>query len=774
MLHCPQCGRSFPSDLTECPDDGALLGAEETAVSDKAKGPLAGRTLDEKYRLDERLGEGGMGTVYRATHLLIERPVAVKVLNARLVTDEAARERFRREARAAGRLQHTNAVAVTDFGETKDGLVYIVMELLEGHSLRDVVSREAPLDAARAVSLMLQISAAVAAAHEAGIIHRDLKPGNIFVVQRAHAPHIVKVLDFGIAKIAEDASEGNQQNTLTGTGMMIGTPRYMSPEQCDGSPLTPASDVYSLGVILYEMLTGRTPFAGATPLALAIKHSTETPLPLREIVPGVPEALEAVALHALEKDPRERPGDAGAFRRELYAVAEKLGLEHFASFGAPTIENLRDAGTETPSGRLVVDLERLRRQRAINTSEGPSLQDTGREDALSTGGNRIVTSSGQSSAEAFRNFESGSFGSEASAGLIAASQPSDASEKGYAGRRRRLHVEVPGEGGRGGDFSKFLQRPYALPLLALAALIVGGFAYLLLKSLANDGTGTNAASVAPSTAHAAAGENARREEAFGRTLSAPEDAERVRPIPEEPRTAGEFYERGAYYFSSRDFDRAERDYRRAIELQPVFPEAHNRLGRALMMQGSFRSAAREFREAIEESGGNYPAAQYNLGFALQQQGRYDEAISAYTDAIRSKGGEYPDAYFQIGRSHIARNRFAEAAEAFRRTIAQNNGRDPEAQDFLGVTLALQNDYAGAEAAFRAALEGRGGEYPEARFHLGTLYSETKRTAQAIREFEAYVQQEKDEKLRRRGDRILRELRRRLEREEAERRESPAP
>ncbi len=201
MLQCPQCGRQFAAETTVCPDDGAALMADSTTATEMPVDPLAGRVLDDKYRLDERLGEGGMGTVYRATHLLIERPVAVKVLNPKLVTDEAARERFRREARAAGRLQHSNAVAVTDFGETRDGLVYIVMELLEGYSLRDVIAREAPLDPARAVSVMMQVAAATSAAHEAGIIHRDLKPGNIFVVQRPHAPHIVKVLDFGIAKL---------------------------------------------------------------------------------------------------------------------------------------------------------------------------------------------------------------------------------------------------------------------------------------------------------------------------------------------------------------------------------------------------------------------------------------------------------------------------------------------------------------------------------------------------------------------------------------------
>src|SRR5215213_2799816 len=389
MLQCPKCLRQFDAGETVCPVDGTPLGVEdEPEQPGVTAGPhdgLLGLVLDDKYRLDERLGEGGMGAVYRATHLLIERPVAVKVLSPRLVTDEAAKERFRREARAAGRLQHSNAVAVTDFGETREGLVYLVMELLEGRPLREVLAREAPLDPARAVSLMLQISAAVEAAHEAGIIHRDLKPGNIFLVQRPDSPYIVKVLDFGIAKIAADDGEFSVVDTLTGTGVMIGTPRYMSPEQCDGAQLAPASDVYSLGVILYEMLTGQTPFTGVSPLALALQHSSEIPRPPRELVATIPPALEGVVLHTLAKGADERPADAGEFRRELFSVAERLGLEHSAGFSAPTIETLRDAGTETPSGRLVIDIERLRRSRAAAQTAELGLP-TSEEDVPDTSG----------------------------------------------------------------------------------------------------------------------------------------------------------------------------------------------------------------------------------------------------------------------------------------------------------------------------------------------------------------------------------------------------
>src|SRR6266404_6601246 len=340
MLQCPRCARQFPDDVYVCPDDFTPLRADET-IADVLIDPLIGRVFDNKYRLDERL-------------------VAVKVLSQRFVGDETAQQRFRREARASGRMQHPNAVTVNDIGATEDGWLYIVMELLEGQTLRDLLAREAPLDPARAVSFMLQASAAVGAAHDAGLIHRDLKPANIFIEQRPNLAAVAKVLDFGVAKFAVEDHD-DDFNTLTQVGAIIGTPRYMAPEQCSGAaPLTPASDVYSLGIILYEMLSGVVPFNAETPLGVALKQVSEAPQSLSEIVASVPAEIEKFVLHALAKNPRVRPVDANDLRRELQAVAADLGLEHSTSTLAPSLAELRSAGTESPSGRLVIDLATLR------------------------------------------------------------------------------------------------------------------------------------------------------------------------------------------------------------------------------------------------------------------------------------------------------------------------------------------------------------------------------------------------------------------------------
>ena len=446
MLHCPICGRNYSPDVQVCPEDNSPLQADATVAGDIPGDPMVGITLDDKYRLEERLGIGGMGTVYRARHLLIDRAVAVKVLNPRFVEDEAAQVRFRREAKAAGRLQHANAVAVTDFGQTTDGYVYIVMELLEGRTLRDVLAKEAPLDTARAVALMLQTAAAVAAAHEAGIIHRDLKPANIFIVQNSEVPAVVKVLDFGIAKLAAEHLDDDDPKTLTLIGVMIGTPRYMSPEQCDGAELTPAADVYSLGVILYEMLSGVVPFSGSTPLAIAMKHTTEAPRPLHEFVTSIPLALEEVVLHALEKNPEDRPANASEFRHELLATAERLGLEHAALTTAPLFDELLNAGTESPSGRLVIDLTRLRENRAA------------------TSGANELTVISESRAAAVAKEQEAALASEAEAS---------------AGAQSFFRVSVP----LNQTIERARQKPLALLGVILVLLVLGSVGFFTIRSL---------------------------------------------------------------------------------------------------------------------------------------------------------------------------------------------------------------------------------------------------------------------------------------------------
>ncbi len=324
---CPQCGLAItgefndPTALAATPSVSAPLDLENSPtliapITALPADPLAGRVIEGKYEVLSKLGEGGMGAVYRARRLRIGDQVAIKILHQKFLAETGALERFRREAQAAAMIHHPNVVAIYDAGEEPENGVpaFIVMELVAGEPLRDILCREKRLPSARAVALIQQACAGIGAAHRQKIVHRDIKPDN-FMVLPPHSEdesETLKVLDFGIAKLRDMVGTA----TLTQTGIVMGTPYYMSPEQCKGESLDSRSDVYSLGATLYEMLVGTPPFTAPTPTGIVAKHLTEPPPPMPQAL-GVPPALEAVIQRALAKHPDARQADAGAFAREL-------------------------------------------------------------------------------------------------------------------------------------------------------------------------------------------------------------------------------------------------------------------------------------------------------------------------------------------------------------------------------------------------------------------------------------------------------------------------
>ena len=367
---CVNCGNENAEGARFCNSCGATLSAAHihagvgslaasgqvvATIGAEAKDELIGLTIEGRYRIDSLIGLGGMGAVYRATRLLIGDEVAMKILHTERGADPHAGERFRREAQAAARLKHPNAVGIHDFGITSDGLQYLVMELLEGLSLRQIIKQEGPLPASATAEITTQVCAALDEAHRRHIVHRDIKPDNI-IIHSTIGGLRVKVLDFGIAKLRDDVG-----SHLTQTGSVMGTPHYMSPEQCLGEELDSRADIYSMGIVLYEMLCGRVPFNSPISTAVVVQHVNQSPPSLRAINIGISPEVEAVVFHALEKQRDARPLTAGALAQELTAAVHSTSLHAPSHSTWPqtsgplqppthvTDETVRRGGARTPT-----------------------------------------------------------------------------------------------------------------------------------------------------------------------------------------------------------------------------------------------------------------------------------------------------------------------------------------------------------------------------------------------------------------------------------------
>ncbi|MCS6884607.1 MAG: protein kinase [Acidobacteriota bacterium] len=315
MKLCPKCKRQFEESVVFCAFDGSRL------VTSDNQDDLVGRLIDYKYQITERIARGGTGSVYAGIHLQLKMPIAIKIMHRETTTDITSIERFRREAYATMQIRHPNAIAVMDFGVTPDNLVYVVMERLQGRSLRDRLREVKQLSLVEANEIMQQVCAAMAVAHKRKIIHRDLKPENIFL-HEDDGSTVVKVLDFGIAKFA--AEQGEEMMELTRQGFVVGTPYYMSPEQCYGKAVDQRADIYSLGIVLYEMLAGRVPFTGRSHTAVAVKQAREKPRPLTEFRRDIPNIINRVVMHALEKVPDQRPTTVEEFAQELQSAMKAI------------------------------------------------------------------------------------------------------------------------------------------------------------------------------------------------------------------------------------------------------------------------------------------------------------------------------------------------------------------------------------------------------------------------------------------------------------------
>jgi predicted Ser/Thr protein kinase len=303
---CPQCGGEYETSDRFCPKDGSPLRPKSGGD------PLVGRVIADRYLILARLGEGGMGRVYLAEHVKMNRQCAIKVMNPSLVSDSESSQRFAREASNAARILHPNVAAVFDYGEA-DKVVYLVMEYVDGESLSSILQKDGALDPRRAIDLARQVADGLHAAHELGIVHRDLKPDNVIVTRNRAGKEIAKVVDFGIAKAMNDSKE----DALTKSGLVIGTPEYMSPEQLLGDPVDARTDVYALGCILFQSLTGNAAFAADTREQM-IRRRLHEPAPhIRDLIPALPARLDTLIVHMLARSPGDRVATAADARDQL-------------------------------------------------------------------------------------------------------------------------------------------------------------------------------------------------------------------------------------------------------------------------------------------------------------------------------------------------------------------------------------------------------------------------------------------------------------------------
>ena len=315
MRVCPKCSQEMPDAV--CPKDGA--NTIPVAAPSGQTYPI-GTLIAARYRIDAVLGIGGFGAVYKCTQLNMDQTVAVKVLRADHLSSVEHVKRFSGEAQAVSRLRHPNTIRVFDFGTHADGALYLAMEFIEGETLGHRFDTKGALPWPQLVHILTQVCHSLTEAHAAGLVHRDLKPENVMLLPVAGDPDFVKVLDFGIAKQQKEIAEGN----LTETGMIMGTPSYMSPEQAKGEPIDRRSDVYALGVLAYEALVGQPPFTGDTPMTVLIKHIKDAPPSfIREgALREVPHELEQLVLQCLAKDPRQRPQTTAELAEKLVRIQE--------------------------------------------------------------------------------------------------------------------------------------------------------------------------------------------------------------------------------------------------------------------------------------------------------------------------------------------------------------------------------------------------------------------------------------------------------------------
>lgn len=593
MRICPQCKRDFgEQEFRVCPFDGAALSEKSAQTVD----PMLGRVLDGRFQIIETIGRGGMGAIYKAIHKQMDRVCAVKLLSPVSADWDSAVARFRREAKLTSRIDSPNAVTIYDFGEAEPGLLYIAMEYIEGESLAQLLARERSLAPERVVKINDQIAGALTAAHSLGIVHRDLKPANIMLVRKRDDAEVVKVLDFGIAKSMTDGFDDH----LTQTGFLLGTPTYMSPEQVMGESVDARSDVYSLALIVYQMLSGRMPFEGDNLRALMMKRVNGEPTPLRSVAPFVTPEVERVVMSALSRDPETRIADARHFAARFSAASAGI---------APP-----DAGQGSASAPLAAT--QLTPSEAAAMKPPPSP---------------FVTLASQETPEV-----------EESGTILAPQIPYNPETISAAAWQIPSATTV-----RAGATRRSKLLPLTIAAVALVAALAAGGIYFYRRA---GGT------TSPVTTPQPASQTSPGVEQQAGVKPATDESsadEHYRVGKSHQKQAASLAAAGSRAAAAKENEQAVAEYRKALESRPTFPEVHENLGVALHDLGRAGEAVAEYEVAIKQYGNPSPQVLTNYGMALFDGKRYKEAADAFSQALALQPNDADLHYYRGFALHYA-------------------------------------------------------------------------------------------------------------------------
>jgi serine/threonine-protein kinase len=594
MKTCPTCRETYPDNISFCSRDGAAL----TAFAAWTEGTI----IRGRYRILSRVGGGGMGEVYKALHTGFDELRALKVISAELMADQTFVRRFKHEAFITRKLQHPNAVRVDDIDEAEDGRPFIVMEYIEGKSLKDLIGQEGLLAAPRVCTIAKQVAAALDAAHQLGMVHRDIKPDNIVMV-RVPEGEQAKVLDFGIAKIKEARlGEEGTRMTLTGAGVVVGTPQYMSPEQAQGmrgDELDARSDLYSLGVVMYEMLTGELPFQAETTMEMMLGHMQKPPRPIFVVRPGlqIPETLSSLVMRMLQKKREMRPQSAAALIEEIIRVEKGMPLSPLRP-AQPSRVTPADAGPKAPPLQVPRTLVGPALPRA------PAAADVSREPESSPWGRRTLI------ALFLAGLTWGGW-------RLAARRPSALAQQHRANaqqlEKQKLYAQAEQEYRAAAELD---------PQDASVRAALGNV--LIAQNKWDDGVAAyrEALRLNPddATSHNNLGVSLQAENNLVDAIAEYREALRLKPdFVDAHENLGSALEK------HHDLDESIAEYREVLRLRPDEAEAHYRLGDALYQRNAVTEAIAEYREAIRLRPG-FALAHFSLGGALYNQGDHDAGL----------------------------------------------------------------------------------------------------------------------------------------------------